>query len=119
LVMVNYQKMKTTISIFSSLMLLALLQAPQAITQNTYYVSTFGNDANAGRLASPWRNIEETASVMQAGDKCFIRATLVVFNGLVKKKWSTDLKAGSTILLRVFSSQPSLLPMGLRTEKNG
>jgi hypothetical protein len=65
--------MKTTNNLILSLMLLALFHAPQAIAQNTYYVSTSGNDANAGSLASPWRNIQKAASVMQAGDKCFIR----------------------------------------------
>jgi hypothetical protein len=40
----------------------------------TYYVSTTGNDANAGTLALPFRTIQKAAGLMRAGDTCLIRA---------------------------------------------
>ncbi|MEI8043856.1 MAG: hypothetical protein WCL11_20770, partial [Verrucomicrobiota bacterium] len=43
-------------------------------TPVTYYVATNGNDANSGtNLASPFRNIQKAASLVQAGDTCYIR----------------------------------------------
>jgi hypothetical protein len=82
-------------------MLLLLFHAPQAIAQNTYYVSTSGNDANAGSLASPWRNIQKAASVMQAGDKCFIRG------GTYREKITptNSGSAGSPITFEGYSSE--------------
>ena len=44
----NFQKIITT---------LLLLMATININATNYYVSTIGNDSNAGSLASPWRNI--------------------------------------------------------------
>jgi len=34
----------------------------------TYYVSTAGNDTNAGMLAAPWRTIQHAANSVHAGD---------------------------------------------------
>ena len=34
----------------------------------TYYVSTAGNDTNAGTLAAPWRTIQHAANSVHAGD---------------------------------------------------
>ena len=38
-----------------------------------YYVSTSGNDSNQGTISSPFRTIQKAASVMTAGDTCYIR----------------------------------------------
>jgi hypothetical protein len=40
----------------------------------TYYVSTSGNDNNAGTLAAPWRTIQKAANTVQAGDTVQVRA---------------------------------------------
>jgi hypothetical protein len=38
-----------------------------------YYVATNGNDSSAGTLAAPFRTIQTAASLMKAGDTCYIR----------------------------------------------
>lgn len=38
------------------------------------YVSTSGNDTNAGTLASPWQTIRHAVSAVSAGDTIYIRA---------------------------------------------
>ena len=38
-----------------------------------YYVSTTGDDANAGTEREPFRSIQKAADVMKAGDSCYIR----------------------------------------------
>lgn len=40
----------------------------------TYYVSTSGNDNNAGTLAQPFRTIQRCANLAVAGDTCIVRA---------------------------------------------
>ena len=40
----------------------------------SYYVANNGNDANPGTLQQPFQTINHAASIMQAGDECFIRA---------------------------------------------
>ncbi|RPH99586.1 MAG: DUF1565 domain-containing protein, partial [Calditrichaeota bacterium] len=39
-----------------------------------YVVSTFGDDANPGTLAQPFKTIQKAATVMIAGDVCMIRS---------------------------------------------
>ncbi|MDB6016307.1 MAG: Polysaccharide lyase, family, partial [Pedosphaera sp.] len=41
--------------------------------QTQFYVATNGVDTNAGTLAQPFLTISKAASVMVAGDTCFIR----------------------------------------------
>ena len=41
---------------------------------NTYYVSTGGNDSNAGTSSAPWRHINYAASKAQAGDTVQVAA---------------------------------------------
>lgn len=41
---------------------------------NTYYVSTSGNDSNAGTSSAPWRHINYAASKAQAGDTVQVAA---------------------------------------------
>ena len=41
---------------------------------NTYYVATSGSDANPGTFSMPFQHIQTAASVMVAGDTCYIRA---------------------------------------------
>lgn len=38
-----------------------------------YYVSNNGNDTNTGSISSPYKTIQKAASLMQAGDVCYIR----------------------------------------------
>ena len=41
--------------------------------QNTYYVSTTGNDANPGSLNEPWLTIQHAANTVVAGDIVYVR----------------------------------------------
>lgn len=47
----------------------------------TWYVSTSGNDANAGTLSAPFRTINKAAGVAVAGDQVQVRGG--IYNGLV------------------------------------
>jgi len=49
------------------------LTAP-GLLANTYYVASSGNDANPGTFSMPFQHIQTAASVMVAGDTCYIRA---------------------------------------------
>ena len=50
-------------------------------TAATWYVSTVGNDANAGSLSSPFRTINKAAGVARPGDEVLVRGG--VYSGLV------------------------------------
>lgn len=54
-----------------------------------YYVSTTGNDANAGTLASPWRTVGKAAASIGAGDTCYIRGGSYVERVTVSNKHGT------------------------------
>jgi hypothetical protein len=44
-----------------------------SLSDNTYYVSTSGNDSNPGTQAQPWRTIGKASSKIAAGDTLYIR----------------------------------------------
>jgi hypothetical protein len=58
----------------------------------TYYVSTSGNDNNAGTLSAPWRTIQKAANTVQAGDTVQVRAG--TYNELVTLKTSGNATSG-------------------------
>jgi len=58
----------------------------------TYYVSTSGNDNNAGTLSAPWRTIQKAANTVQAGDTVQVRAG--TYNEIVTMKTSDNATAG-------------------------
>ena len=45
-----------------------------SVSAATYYVSPVGSDANVGSIQKPFATIQKAASVMKAGDMCFLRA---------------------------------------------
>jgi parallel beta-helix repeat protein len=47
---------------------------PQAQAATSYYVSTSGNDSNAGTLAAPWRTLGKAAEVAGPSDTVYVRA---------------------------------------------
>ncbi len=55
---------------------LALAQSLAAQIGDRYYVSTSGDDSNAGTIAAPWRTIQHAANAVTAGD------TVYVFGGI-------------------------------------
>ena len=68
---------KSTLSIFVIVFAICSVNAEAA----TYYVSTSGNDANAGTLSSPWQHIAYAVNNtnVNAGDTVFVRGG--VYNG--------------------------------------
>jgi hypothetical protein len=51
-----------------------MILLPVIVSAATYYVSTTGNDNNAGTQALPYKTIQRCANVAQAGDTCYVRA---------------------------------------------
>ena len=58
----------------------------------TYYVSTSGNDNNAGTLSAPWRTIQKAANSVKAGDTVQVRAGS--YNEIVTMKTSGNASSG-------------------------
>jgi parallel beta-helix repeat protein len=56
-----------------AMMIAAPLLSASAAEAATYYVSTSGNDTNAGTQDSPWRTLRYAAARLGAGDTLFIR----------------------------------------------
>jgi uncharacterized protein DUF1565 len=56
------------------LALLVCVSAASAQTNTSYFVSTSGNDSNAGTEAAPWRTIQHAADTARAGATVNIRA---------------------------------------------
>ncbi|NOX61536.1 MAG: DUF1565 domain-containing protein [Chloroflexi bacterium] len=50
------------------------LIGPKTRTGQTYYVATYGDDANPGTLNKPWRTIQHAADNVSAGDAVYVRA---------------------------------------------
>jgi hypothetical protein len=58
----------------------------------TYYVSTGGNDTNAGTLAAPWRTIQHAANSVHAGDAVEVEGG--TYNEIVTMTSSGNATAG-------------------------
>ncbi|MEO6288891.1 MAG: T9SS type A sorting domain-containing protein [Ginsengibacter sp.] len=54
--------------------LINLLFCFQGLIAETYYVSSTGNDANAGTLLSPWKTMTHASSLSNAGDTIYVKA---------------------------------------------
>jgi hypothetical protein len=80
------------------------IQAPSR-SGVTYYVSTSGNDANAGTLAAPWRTIQHAANTVKAGDTVQVRAG--TYNEIVTMQTSGNATAGYI----TFRNYPGELPI--------
>ncbi len=51
----------------------ASLLAPHAATENVYYVSPDGDDANPGSFDQPWRTVQHAVDNVGAGDTIWVR----------------------------------------------
>jgi hypothetical protein len=80
-----------------------LAMAATAAMANTYYVSTSGNDSNAGTISLPWRTIQHAANTVKPGDTVYVRAG--VYNEIVSPPNSGSAAGGSI----TFSSYPGEL----------
>src|SRR5512144_173324 len=54
-------------------LLLAMTVTAAPLAAATYYVSTGGNDGNAGSLASPWATLQHAADTVGPGDQVWVR----------------------------------------------
>jgi len=64
---------KNNLSMKKGIILIILSFASFSIQANTFYVTTNGNDANAGTETQPWRTIQKAANTLIAGDTVFVK----------------------------------------------
>lgn len=83
----------------------------------TYYVSTSGNDANAGTLASPWRTIQHAANTVKAGDTVQVRAG--TYNEIVTMKTSGNSTSGYITFQNYPGEAPIVDGTGLSVGSSG
>ena len=92
------------------------IQAPSR-SGVTYYVSTSGNDANAGTLAAPWRTIQHAANTVKAGDTVQVRAG--TYNEVVTMKTSGNATSGYITFQNYPGEVPILDGTGLAVGSSG
>jgi hypothetical protein len=83
----------------------------------TYYVSTSGNDNNAGTLAAPWRTIQKAANTVQAGDTVQVRAG--TYNEVVTLKTSGNSTQGYITFANYPGEAPIVDGTGLAVGASG
>src|SRR5690348_12130240 len=83
----------------------ALVACSETTRAATYYVSTSGNDANAGSLSAPFRTISKAAGVARAGDVVEVRGG--VYEGAVNI--SSKGTATAPITFRAYSGEKPIL----------
>src|SRR5947209_2610425 len=83
----------------------------------TYYVSTSGNDNNAGTLAAPWRTIQKAANTVQAGDTVKVRAG--TYNEVVTMKTSGNSTQGYITFANYPGEAPIVDGTGLAVGASG
>jgi len=83
----------------------------------TYYVSTSGNDNNAGTLAAPWRTIQKAANTVQAGDTVQVRAG--TYNEVVTLKTSGNSTQGYITFANYPGEAPIIDGTGLAVGASG
>ncbi|HEX6821793.1 MAG TPA: DUF1565 domain-containing protein [Candidatus Sulfotelmatobacter sp.] len=83
----------------------------------TYYVSTSGNDNNAGTLAAPWRTIQKAANTVQPGDTVQVRAG--TYNEVVTLKTSGNSTQGYITFANYPGEAPVVDGTGLSVGASG
>lgn len=66
--------MKTTGLVLNGVFAMIAINLSLRLHAAEYHVSPQGNDENPGTGAKPFKTIQRAATVMQAGDRCLIRA---------------------------------------------
>ncbi len=87
-----------TVIIVTLLLLVPAFAAAQA--GKTFYVSTSGNDSNAGTVGSPWRTIQHAANSVTAG------ATVDVRGGTYNESVTIAVSGNSSAGYIIFQSYP-------------
>lgn len=83
----------------------------------TYYVSTQGNDSNAGTLSAPWRTIQHAANSAYAGDTVKVEGG--TYNEIVRMKRSGNAKHGYITFTNYPGQTPILDGTGLNVGSSG
>lgn len=92
------------------------IQAPSR-SGKTYYVSTSGNDNNAGTSSAPWRTIQHAANTVQAGDT--VQVMSGTYNEVVTMKTSGNSSAGYITFQNAPGQSPILDGTGLAVGASG
>ena len=83
----------------------------------TYYVSTSGNDTNAGTLSAPWRTIQHAANTVHAGDTVQVMGG--TYNEIVTMKTSGNASAGYITFTNYPGQSPIVDGTGLSVGSSG
>lgn len=83
----------------------------------TYYVSTSGNDNNAGTLAAPWRTIQKAANTVHAGDTVQVMGG--TYNEVVTMKTSGNAASGYITFMNYPGQSPIVDGTGLAVGSSG
>ena len=88
-----------------SLLILFLFITNLALSQNSYYVATDGNNSNSGTISSPWLTIQFGVNQLQAGD------TLLIKGGVYEEKIEIDVSGtpNNLITIKSFESEEVVL----------
>ncbi len=82
-----------------------------------YYVSTAGNDNNAGTLSAPWRTIQKAANTVKAGDTVQVRAG--TYNEIITMKTSGNATSGYITFQNYPGEAPIVDGTGLAVGSSG
>jgi len=69
--------------------------APAALTDNSYYVSTTGNDTNPGTVSAPFKTFARASSVLQSG------STLYIYPGVYNERLKISSSGTATARITV------------------
>jgi len=83
----------------------------------TYYVSTAGNDTNAGSLAAPWRTIQHAANSVHSGDTVEVEGG--TYNEIVTMKTSGNATQGYITFTNYPGQSPIVDGTGLKIGSSG
>jgi uncharacterized protein DUF1565 len=83
----------------------------------TYYVSTSGNDTNAGTLSAPWRTIQHAANSVHAGDTVEVESG--TYNEIVTMKTSGNATQGYITFTNYPGQSPIVDGTGLSVGSSG
>jgi Protein of unknown function (DUF1565) len=99
--------LRNRIVLHAALLAIVLMLAQSLAGQvaTTYYVSTSGNDSNAGTMAAPWLTISHAANVATAG------ATVYVFGGVYTESvnFPNSGTSGSPITFQSYPGQTAVI----------
>lgn len=88
--MIIPKKIKSRIVKYAIAVLMNLILFNQGVIAEIHYVSTTGNDTNAGTLALPWKTVTFASSNTNPGDTVYVKAGLYNEEVVISKDGSSD-----------------------------